>query len=57
MASVMPTLLHDLQMPVPSYVDGPVIPVFKSVRAVHYEDRPLNSERHALRQVIDQLAL
>lgn len=37
-ASIMPTLLHDLSLPIPRYVDGVVLPLFQQQRPLRWDD-------------------
>ncbi len=53
-ASVMPTILHDMTLAVPDYVDGSVLPVFKTDTTVQYEQR---SEKHAMQSILDQIEI
>lgn len=37
-ADLMPTLLHDLEMPIPRAVDGSVLPIFAQTRPIRWDD-------------------
>jgi predicted AlkP superfamily phosphohydrolase/phosphomutase len=53
-ASVMPTLMHDLNQAVPDYVDGMVLPLFKTDRPVHYHSV---NERQMIDHLIDGIEI
>ena len=40
-ADITPTLLHDMGLPVPTYMDGQVLDIHRITHPVEYEDRPL----------------
>lgn len=51
-ASVMPTIMHDLNQPLPAHLDGVVMPIFKETRPVQYR-----SERAEVQTMINSLSI
>lgn len=56
-ADVTPTLLHDLGQPVPKYMDGKVMEVFKQAKSVRYVDKSLVTEKTQLDTLVEQLKI
>lgn len=56
-ADVAPTLLHDLDQPVPNYMDGKVMEVFVNTKPVQYIDKPLVKETSQLNTILEDIKL
>ncbi len=54
-ADVTPTLLHDMEQAVPSYMDGAVMDIFSSPRDVQVVKRNLVKDVQALDELIDSI--
>lgn len=56
-ADVTPTLLHDLDEAVPTYMDGKVMEVFKKTKPVQYVEQALVKEKIELETLMTQIKL
>ncbi|MFA5994819.1 MAG: alkaline phosphatase family protein [Patescibacteria group bacterium] len=51
-ADITPTVLHDLEQPVPTYMDGKVLDIFKNTQPVKTINIPLVKEKKQLEDIV-----
>lgn len=56
-ADITPTLLHDLEEAVPSYMDGQVMDIFSNSREVKTVQRSLSKEKQKVQSIIDEISI
>lgn len=56
-ADVTPTILHNFDEPIPSYMDGKVMDVFKVAKEIITVDKPLVKTKKELDQIIDDIEI
>lgn len=56
-ADLTPTLLHDLEQPIPSYMDGKVMDIFKDKREPNIVTITLSKEKQALDSLVDDIEI